>query len=74
MGFQTSVCWTKAYPFESFKREKPMTKHFDMLPERQKKEALELHEKRGNLNEKERQRYLRLAKKALFLYGIRGCT
>ena len=51
-----------------------MTKHFDMLPERQKKEALELHEKRGNLNEKERQRYLRLAKKALFLYGIRGCT
>lgn len=51
-----------------------MTKHFDMLPERQKKEALELHKKRQNLNEREKQRYLWLSKKALFLYGVRGCT
>lgn len=51
-----------------------MTEHFGFLPEAQQKEALELHTRRKTLSRKERQRYIWLSKKALFLYGVRGCT
>lgn len=51
-----------------------MTKHFDLLPEPQRDEALELHKRRKRLSSSEKRRYLWLSRKALFLYGVRGCT
>ena len=49
-----------------------MTRHFDLLPEKERVEALALHVRKDTLSPKELRRYVWLSRRALYLYALKS--